>query len=42
MVWALQLVYEALQQQIIKHAMAKNATLPKDLKFQLEMLKNEN
>ena len=42
MVWALQLVYEALQQQIIKHAMAKNAALPKDLKLQLEMLKNEN
>ena len=43
---ALQLVYEALQRQIIRHAMAKNVTLPKDLKLQLDMLKlqlkNEN
>ena len=45
-VQALQLVYEALQRQIIRHAMAKNVTLPKDLKLQLDMLKlqlkNEN
>ena len=39
---ALQLVYEALQRQIIRHAMAKNVTLPKDLKLQLDTLKNEN
>ena len=38
----LQLVYEALQRQIIRHAMAKNVTLPKDLKLQLDTLKNEN
>ena len=38
----LQLVYEALLRQIIRHAMAKNITLPKDLKLQLDTLKYGN